>query len=205
MLGYTTTIMQDLPSHYDSLEQTLQSAESILEDAIRNAKNLFHTPVISSHSAKGIQTRTVVLRDFIKDSRIIRFHTDLRSPKVAELQANPAATMQGYDPSIKIQLRMLGSAEVHHQDAVTEAAWAETREMSKECYSVADAPGLSIDDPNAFDIDAKNLDLELGYANFCVVLFQFDSLEFLHLKGSGHRRAKHVWLNNDLSSSWLIP
>ncbi|MBC32406.1 MAG: hypothetical protein CMD76_00535, partial [Gammaproteobacteria bacterium] len=27
--------------------------------------------------------------------------------------------MQGYDPSIKIQLRMLGSAEVHHQDAVT--------------------------------------------------------------------------------------
>ena len=50
MLGYTTTIMPDLPSHYDSLEQTLQSAESILEDAIRNAKNLFHTPVISSHS-----------------------------------------------------------------------------------------------------------------------------------------------------------
>ncbi|MAV85428.1 MAG: pyridoxamine 5'-phosphate oxidase, partial [Gammaproteobacteria bacterium] len=138
MLGYTTTIMPDLPSHYDSLEQTLQSAESILEDAIRNAKNLFHTPVISSHSNEGIQTRTVVLRDFIQDSRIIRFHTDLRSPKVAELQANPAATMQGYDPSIKIQLRMLGSAEVHHQDAVTEAAWAETREMSKECYSVAD-------------------------------------------------------------------
>ena len=103
MLGYTTTIMQDLPSHYDSLEQTLQSAESILEDAIRNAKNLFHTPVISSHSAEGIQTRTVVLRDFIQDSRIIRFHTDLRSPKVAELQANPAATMQGYDPSKKIQ------------------------------------------------------------------------------------------------------
>ena len=107
MLGYTTTIMQDLPSHYDSLEQTLQSAESILEDAIRNAKNLFHTPVISSHSAEGIQTRSVVLRDFIQDSRIIRFHTDLRSPKVKELQANPAATMQGYDPSIKIQLRML--------------------------------------------------------------------------------------------------
>jgi hypothetical protein len=75
--------------------------------------------------------------------------------------------------------------------------------MSKECYSVADAPGLSIDDPNAFDIDAKNL--ELGYANFCVVLFQFDSLEFLHLKGSGHRRAKHVWQNDALSSSWLIP
>ena len=106
MLGYTTTIMQDLPSHYDSLEQTLQSAESILEDAIRNAKNLFHTPVISSHSAEGIQTRTVVLRDFIQDSRIIRFHTDLRSPKVAELQTNPEATMQGYDPSIKIQLRL---------------------------------------------------------------------------------------------------
>ena len=56
MLGYTTTIMQDLPSHYDSLEQTLQSAESILEDAIRNAKNLFHTGHLS-HSAEGIQTR----------------------------------------------------------------------------------------------------------------------------------------------------
>ena len=200
MLGYTTIIMQDLPSHYDSLEQTLQSAESILEDAIRNAKNLFHTPVISSHSAKGIQTRTVVLRDFIQDSRIIRFHTDLRSPKVAELQANPAATMQGYDPSIKIQLRMLGSAEVHHQDAVTEAAWAETREMSKECYFQVPSPGTIMNKYNEFSKEIIDKESDA----FSVVDVDVEKIDWLYLKREGHRRA-NIFIKESAKDTWVSP
>jgi hypothetical protein len=40
--------------------------------------------------------------------------------------------------------------------------------------------------------------------NFAVLIFKFDSLEFLHLKSSGHRRALHKWSSN-LESTWLVP
>ena len=189
----------------NSLDTMLEKAFLTISNGVNDAKSYFHTPTVCTFEGQDISARTVVLRDFNKQERVLRFHTDQRSPKISQIKENNKATVHAYDQGEKIQIRLKGNIEVHHQDSITKKAWENTREMSKECYSVADAPGLSIDDPNAFDIDAKNLDLELGYANFCVVLFQFDSLEFLHLKGSGHRRAKHVWLNNYLSSSWLIP
>jgi hypothetical protein len=40
--------------------------------------------------------------------------------------------------------------------------------------------------------------------NFAVLIFTFNSLEFLHLKSSGHRRALHSWDSN-LNSTWLVP
>ena len=43
-----------------------------------------------------------------------------------------------------------------------------------------------------------------GYKNFAVIVFKFNSLEFLYLKSSGHRRALHSW-DDEYSSTWLVP
>jgi hypothetical protein len=51
----------------------------------------------------------------------------------------------------------------------------------------------------------EEIDIELGYKNFAVLLFCYDSLEFLFLKGAGHRRSLFDWSSNQLKSSWLIP
>ena len=45
----------------------------------------------------------------------------------------------------------------------------------------------------------------MGYENFAVNLFTFQSLEILYLKRAGHRRAIFEWLNNDVKKNWLIP
>ena len=37
-----------------------------------------------------------------------------------------------------------------------------------------------------------------------VLVINFNSLEFLYLKSSGHRRAIHKW-DDGYSSSWLVP
>ena len=50
----------------------------------------------------------------------------------------------------------------------------------------------------------KDGNIEDGYINFAVLKFSFDSLEFLHLKSSGHRRALHSW-REGFESSWLVP
>ena len=190
---------------YNSLELTLLEAENLISDGVKNSKSMFHTPVLSSFVEKTISTRTVVLREFDSKNRTLRFHTDSRSGKIEELKENSISSVHGYDPDLKVQIRLKGKTSLHINDEISKKAWAKSREMSKMCYSVKDSPGIKISSPEPFDLIKEEIDIELGYDNFAVLLFHYDSLEFLFLKGAGHRRSLFDWSSDQLKSSWLIP
>ena len=190
---------------YNSLELTLLEAENLISDGVENSKSMFHTPVLSSFVEKTISTRTVVLREFDSKNRTLRFHTDSRSGKIEELKENSISSVHGYDPDLKVQIRLKGKTSLHIDNEVSKKAWAESREMSKMCYSVKDSPGNKISSPEPFDLIKEEIDIELGYNNFAVLHFSYDSLEFLFLKGAGHRRSLFDWSSDQLKSSWLIP
>ena len=61
-MGIHSTI--NLPEAYTDLDQTLNSADLILSDAVANATTLFHTPVVSSINGKEVVSRVMVLREF---------------------------------------------------------------------------------------------------------------------------------------------
>ena len=190
---------------YNSLELTLLEAENLISDGVENSKSMFHTPVLSSFVEKKISTRTVVLREFDSKNRTLRFHTDSRSGKIEELKENSISSVHGYDPDLKVQIRLKGKTSLHIDNEISKKAWAESREMSKMCYSVKDSPGNKISSPEPFDLIKEEIDIELGYNNFAVLHFSYDSLEFLFLKGAGHRRSLFDWNSDQLESSWLIP
>ena len=190
---------------YNSLELTLLEAENLISDGVKNSKSMFHTPVLSSFVEKTISTRTVVLREFDSKNRTLRFHTDSRSGKIEELKENSISSVHGYDPDLKVQIRLKGKTSLHIDNEISKKAWAESREMSKMCYSVKDSPGNKISSPEPFDLIKEEIDIELGYNNFAVLHFSYDSLEFLFLKGAGHRRSLFDWSSDQLESSWLIP
>jgi len=190
---------------YNSLELTLLEAENLISDGVENSKSMFHTPVLSSFVEKTISTRTVVLREFDSENRILRFHTDNRSGKIEELKENSISSVHGYDPDLKVQIRLKGRTTLHIDNEISKKAWAESKEMSKMCYSVKDSPGNKVSSPEPFDLIKEEIDIELGYSNFAVLHFIYDSLEFLFLKGSGHRRSFFDWSSDQLKSSWLIP
>ena len=190
---------------YNSLELTLLEAENLISDGVENSKSMFHTPVLSSFVEKTISTRTVVLREFDSKNRTLRFHTDSRSGKIEELKENSISSVHGYDPDLKVQIRLKGKTTLHIDNEISKKAWAESREMSKMCYSVKDSPGNKISSPEPFDLIKEEIDIELGYNNFAVLHFSYDSLEFLFLKGAGHRRSLFDWSSDQLKSSWLIP
>ena len=190
---------------YNSLELTLLEAENLISDGVENSKSMFHTPVLSSFVEKTISTRTVVLREFDSKDRTLRFHTDSRSGKIEELKENSISSVHGYDPDLKVQIRLKGKTSLHIDNEISKKAWAESREMSKMCYSVKDSPGNKISSPEPFDLIKEEIDIELGYNNFAVLHFSYDSLEFLFLKGAGHRRSLFDWSSDQLESSWLIP
>ena len=192
----------ELPDSYFELTETLDTANKILTTAVDDARTLFHTPVVSSYDGKIISSRVMVLREFNLENRIIRFHTDQRATKISELSSNSSATVIGYDPSLKIQIKLQGKVTTHHDDEVAKEAWNESTSRSKKCYSVKGGSSKMIDDPSDYDI--KEFNVEDGYKNFAVLIFNFDTLEFLFLKSTGHRRAIHRW-EDGLKSSWLVP
>jgi len=197
--------MLKLPEHYETLEETLEASMTILEDAIENRRNLFHTPVLSTFSDSKINSRVIVLRGFDSEKRALRIHTDSRSRKIKDISENSDATLLGYDPALKVQLKLHGSIDIHYQDKIADLAWRDSQEMSKVCYSISESPGKEIDDPENYDVDSKNINLSEGYKNFAMINFHFNSLEFLYLRSSGHRRSIHVWETGELRSNWMVP
>ena len=192
----------DLPDSYENIEKTLITADQILSDAVGNAKTLFHSPTVSSIENSKIVSRVMVLREFDLEKRFMRFHTDYRAPKIKQFKNNSIASVVGYDPILKVQIKLQGNIKPHYQNSVTRNAWDCSTTRSKKCYSVKGGSSFEIDNPSEYDLKDGNIDD--GYINFAVLIFTFDSLEFLHLKSSGHRRALHTW-NDRYASQWLVP
>ena len=191
-----------LPNLYKNIDETLESAKLILSEAVPNTQTLFHTPVVSTIHDNKIVSRVMVLREFNFDNKILRFHTDNRAAKIDNITKNSSSTVIGYDPDLKIQIKMQGHTEVHIDDEVAKMAWNESTPRSKKCYSVKGGSTKEIEDPQDYDI--QDFIVEDGYKNFAVLIFKFQSLEFLYLKSSGHRRAIHKWDDNQ-TSTWLVP
>jgi pyridoxamine 5'-phosphate oxidase len=192
----------DLPDSYDDINQTLKISDMILTNAVENAKTLFHSPTVSSIDESGINSRVMVLREFNLKKRFMRFHTDYRAPKIKQYKKNNIASVLCYDPILKIQIKLQGIIDVNYQNSITRSAWDGSTTRSKKCYLVKGGSSLKISNPVEYDL--KDGNIEDGYMNFAVLIFSFTTLEFLHLKSSGHRRALHIW-DDELQSSWLVP
>ena len=62
-----------LPKTFTCLDETLSLSQKILSIAVDDTKTLFHTPVVSSHNGNSISSRVMVLREFDKENRKMRF------------------------------------------------------------------------------------------------------------------------------------
>ena len=70
--------------------------------------------------------RTVVLRHVDPGLRQLVFHTDRRSPKLAQLARRPQGAWLFYDPIERVQLRITGPTTIHTEDACADARWQAT-------------------------------------------------------------------------------
>jgi pyridoxamine 5'-phosphate oxidase len=190
------------PSFYDDLAGTLDEAWRVLGRGAVDRRSPLHTPAVATTGIDGQpQVRTVVLRGVDKPNRTLRFHSDARSGKFAELTADPRIAVLGYDAGHKIQLRVTGRATLHTGDNTAAAAWAKSQAMSRMCYRQAEAPGTAL----AVSAPAGPL-LDDGSEHFVVVSVAIHAIEWLYLAHAGHRRARFVWTDGELTAAtWLAP
>ena len=123
------------PEHYCDLGAVQREAFSIIGRCVADRRHAFHTPVLVTHGIDGFRAaRTVVLRGFDATERVLVFHSDRRSRKVAELAAGPRIAPVFYEPKNKIQVRVDGWASVHVADGVTAGAWKRLALFSRRSY-----------------------------------------------------------------------
>jgi len=161
--------------------------------ATLSARHGLHLPTLATVDTDGApEARTVVLRHVDAARREIRFHTDLRSPKVAAIRRDPRVALHWYDPAQRVQVRIPAVATIHHADAVTAEAWAAAAAMSRACYAADRGPGTSLGEfPPAPPAPADGDDA--GLRHFAVVACRFDAVDLLCLHASGHQRVRlHV-------------
>lgn len=199
-------IIYNISYSIDELEKDCWNR--LINGAIKS-RDPFHTPCVATINKGDVSLRTVVMRKALPLSREIRFHTDTRSHKWKELEADNTISALFYDASSRIQLRVQGKAVLHFKNEITTEAWHKTVLSSRRCYLTALSPSSFSDFPTSGlseEIEQENFTIEeseIGQQNFGVVSIQVASIEWLWLNHSGHRRALFDYVEG--SYRWMIP
>lgn len=192
----------------DDLGAILDFTWSELERATTDRDSQFRHAQIASTGPHGWpQLRTVILRHADAGKRQVGFHTDCRSAKVAEMDADTSVAIVTADRPRELQIRLWGQAELHVDDARARAVWDALYPPLRVPYRTPYAPGRPIDTPGEADPtdEAKSAAPDAGFENFAFVVIRVIRLEWLQLRpGRGHRRARFEW-NGAWEGSWLAP
>lgn len=190
-----------IPDWYDDLDGSLAEAWRLLVRGAADRRSPIHTIAVATIDTEGRPSvRTVVLRAVDPDAWRLRFHTDLRSRKLADLARQPTLAILAYHPQAKIQLRLDGRAHVLASEEAS-PIWAEVTPHGRECYRVASAPGT----PISSAAEGAVMDAD-GRERFCAVDIEVESLEWLYLAAQGHRRARFRRRGDgSVDAGWLVP
>ncbi|MEM7546645.1 MAG: pyridoxamine 5'-phosphate oxidase family protein [Pseudomonadota bacterium] len=187
----------------------LQRAWDALREGVEPGKSAFSMISVATIGRDGHpKLRTVVIRRFDEAAGTIGFNTDVRAPKAAEIYANKAIAVLGYDSAAGIQVRMEGEATLHHAGPAHADAWVASADRSRICYRHNYAPGTALEDPALGDPTTAMVappDRELGMENFSAVSVRLTKVDYLDLKAGGHRRA--VFERDDAGwiGGWVAP
>lgn len=196
------------PDFTGDLTRARDSAWSLIARGVTDRRFAFHTPTVASIAEDGAPAlRTVVLRACDPARRLVRFHTDLRSRKAAELARDPRAQVHFYDPGMKVQIRLAGLASVKPIGAGGRDAWDGSRMASRACYAIVPGPGAAIDGPDAYRQASGEREILAGDVNFAAVEIVAHELDWVHLHAAGHRRARFRWDSGSAAwnATWLAP
>lgn len=204
--------MHEDPTAPRSLEEVERQCFTRLARGVHDRHSALHVAMLASTGLDGFPAaRSVVLRAVDSGGRTLRFHTDRRSAKCAELEADPRVAILFYDARARLQFRFHAIAALHRDDDATRAIWAGVAAGSRRAYL-----GLPPGSPSATPTSGLPAALETrpptaeesapGVFNFATIHARLLGLDWLHLAAGGHRRARFTWPEGEpAAASWIVP
>ncbi|WP_373487095.1 pyridoxamine 5'-phosphate oxidase family protein [Blastomonas sp.] len=198
----------------DDLEAILADILRRLGRAAQDRKAAMHAPVVGTIAADGSPAlRVMVLRAFDPAAARLRFHSDARAAKVAQIGDAAPISVLCYDPGAKLQFRLTGTARIEYDSPVADQAWQNATLFARRCYLADPAPGSLSDAPVSgltADIAGRVPDDEdevaPGRVNFALLLADINRIEWLFLAHTGHRRALFErYADGRWYGQWMVP
>jgi pyridoxamine 5'-phosphate oxidase len=190
------------------LEQIYLRIWDCLAAAARESKHAFNAMQASTIGLDGApNVRTVALRRVSEPENLIGFHTDVRSPKVAELDREPRIALTGVDSDRKLQIRVYGEARIIRDEPARVDAWRASCDHGLIQYRTLLAPGTPITQPrDAFGERADVPGPDEGLAHFCVVEVHPASIDWLDLsEADDPKRARFIRNGDERTHRWIAP
>lgn len=189
----------------NELQEILTNAWQLIVRGAADKKSPLRTPVIGTIGENATELRTVVLRKVWSKDRKIHIHTDIRSPKITELQANPILSFLFYHPKKQIQIRLKAQTNILNQDESCRQYWDNIPDFARQNYCTDLAPSTKIDEYSNGLTEDWQKHTEQGFVNFAIIESSVFELEYLKLGRDAHQRAIFNYQNENWIGSWMIP
>lgn len=192
---------------FETLDQVREDVKRRLVRAAEDRKQAMHTPCVIT---SDVDARTMVLREFENEAWTLRFHTDIRSPKVAAIAADPRMAVLLYDKGAKTQIRARGTGKVMSEGEVVDRAWEKSINFAKRCY-LGEGPGAVSTEPTSglpaeFEgVEPDDEQVLPARPNFAVLLIEIAEIDWLYLAHTGHVRAQFARAMGDWPGRWVTP
>ena len=189
---------------YDSFLSIREDVAERLAQGASSRHSAMHLPAVATADC---DIRIMVLRAFDPALWQLRFHTDVRSPKVGTIEENGNVGVLFYDRNAKIQIRVRGSGTVIRQGPEVDRIWEESSNFARRCY-VGHGPGTETNHPSSglpeWIEGRQPTDEELVPAreNFAVLRVSIAQADWFYLSNEGHRRAV---IAPDGRGRWVTP
>jgi pyridoxamine 5'-phosphate oxidase len=149
--------------------------------------------------------RTVVFRGFLENTNQLKFITDIRSQKAVEINLYPWGEICWYFPKTREQFRIAGQLILAGADcldvelgAARRTAWQEISEGARYQFGWPE-PGEDKAEAIAFDCASPD-DIE-PLPNFCLLLLEPETVDFLELRGEPQNRSLY---GRDGDGNWFV-
>ena len=202
--------MSDTDTHSESLTETYDRLWSCLESGVGAQRSPFTMLQAATLGLDGApKLRTIVLRQVSRADRLLSFHTDARSEKVAELRRDARIAIVANDLDSLVQIRAEGVASICDDEAQRRAVWQSSRPHTLLLYRAPLRPGTSIESPEEAHVAAGattgTAAIDDGYRNFCLLHVTVTRVDWLELARSGHRRAVFDVNDDGYEGRWVAP
>ncbi len=154
-----------------------------LDRATREREHGWRTVALATVDGQGCaEARSVILREVDATARCLRFYTDARSRKVAQIQAQPLGTLLAWCPRLSWQLRLRVRLQVDTGEQAVRPRWARLRlTPGAQDYVSPLAPGSPLGGGGPAVNEAAS--------HFTLVHADVLAMDWLELHADGHRRA----------------
>jgi|TARA_R110002072_G_scaffold517_12_gene3193 pyridoxine/pyridoxamine 5'-phosphate oxidase len=196
-----------LPEGIELIE-ILQQVQQSLRQACQDHAAALRYATLASRDLQGeADARTLVLRSAGEAAGRLRFFSDSRAPKVAQLRAHPRCTLVFLSPTEGLQYRFTGQAQIHQDTAELTQLWHQLPVSGRFNYLTRLSPGERLeqsDDSRAPASDPPAADRSDPPSHFAAIDVVIDSLDWLQLGRTHHHRARFDWrAEAGCEASWI--